>query len=153
MRLTFRLTLSVLITFLSVSNICAKPMDGPSPEEAVIQSDSIVVAEYLGYQNRGKEIDYFNGPCANYSIVKIIKGKKLSGIIKVKYDFQDGSACLADKNFEFTNGLMPAKRSRWILFLEGRDGLENIWLTYRGDYGRWLLNEDNLKKINNLINR
>lgn len=126
----------------------AKPAMAPSQVEAA-DSTHIVIAQYQSY-SKGSYIDYFTGPIAKYKIVKVLKGNSLDNkTIKVQYDFQDGSGCLPENGWKFTDSLMPAKQSKWILFLEKGD--DGKYYTYRGDYGRWKVNEDNINKVSILL--
>ena len=136
-----RLLLSLLL--LTTTTTLAKPMPSPSLETAVRQSVAIVEVEYLGYDN-GK-VSYFSGPLANYRLVRTLKGKSPKQI-KVRYDFTDGSACLAPKPWSFSPKMMPRTGSRWILLLQTQDSPST---TYRGTFGRQKSGPNNLKKIQN----
>lgn len=96
----------------------AKPMDNPTIEE-VIQSNWIVIAEYIDYSKQGK-IGYFNEPIANYKVIQVLRGKLLDETIQIYYEFQDGSACVLLKGWRFSDNLMPKKGSQWILFLKDK---------------------------------
>lgn len=139
--MVFLLALALIIGFQFSIN--AKPMDSPKLEEA-IRSECIVIAEYISY-NHDAVISYFHGPIAEYKVTDIIKGKLQDSIIKLHYDFQDGSACIAERNWVFSDKLMPEKGSRWILFLKNKEA--EIYITYRGDYGRWPFTKENLQKV------
>ncbi len=137
-----------VLGFQAITGAWSAPMIAPTFEEALSKSEHVVVTEYLKYEKRGP-VDYFYGPFAIYRVVKVLKGKSLIGKIRVRYDFDDGSACIVPEGFKFNDAMMPAKGSQWILFLTSKDSRQNFWGTYRGDYGRWTANEDNLKKVVN----
>ncbi len=145
-RFYLRISVIFMVCILSVFTICfkldAKPMDNPTVEEA-IQSKIIIIAEYIDYSKQGK-IGYFNGPIANYKVIQVLRGKLLDETISIHYDFQDGSACVLLKGWRFSDNLMPKKDSQWILFLKDKSGDGKSYMTYRGDYGRWPVNEENL---------
>ena len=123
----------------------ASPMFAPTKEEA-FRSPLIVIGEYQGYKPRG-EINYFRGPIARYKVIEVMKGSPMSKILDVRYDFQDGSACLAPEGEKFTKDWMPPVGSRWVLFLN-KDKGEMYFSTYRGDFGRWPATEANIKEVN-----
>ena len=129
------------------TNAYSKPMFAPTIDEALKSSSYIVVAEYAGYSKHWNKIDYFYGPIATYKVIEILKGSTLPESIQIQYDFTDGSACIVPQNWNFNEKYMPKKRSRWILFLQSKSDKENIWKTYRGDYGRWEADESNIIKI------
>ncbi len=134
------------IVFVSPFYLYGKPMFVPTKEEA-IQSKWIVIARYAGYKNpTSYKIDYFQGPIAKYKIINILKGDVIGKNINVRYDFQDGSACLPLKGWKFTKDKMPQIKSEWILFLKQKSD-KKIFVTYRGDYGRWKATEENIKEI------
>lgn len=141
----------ILISMFISSSLYSKPMPSPAPQKA-IKSKWIVIAEYTGYKkDNSGEISYFQGPIANYKILKSLKGNIIEKNVNIRYDFQDGSACMALKGWEFTKGKMPSVKSKWILFLKNMND-KQIYSTYRGDYGRWKVTEENIKKIEKLLN-
>ncbi|CAN0494438.1 unnamed protein product, partial [Phaeothamnion confervicola] len=80
-----------------------------------------------------------------YRVTRNFKGKlSPNREITVNYAFHDGTACLPPPNFHFSSNMLPAKGSRWILFLHQGDGL---WLTYRGDYGRKASTPELVRKV------
>lgn len=125
----------------------AEPMESPSLEEAV-GAPCIVRAEFLGY-NAGEKISYFHGPIAEYRVKEVLKGEMPEDVVRVRYDFDDGSACIAPQGWEFSEKLLPEKGSSWILFLARNES--GIYLTYRGEYGRWQAGIENIDKIKALL--
>ncbi len=133
---------------LSCHNIHAKPMMAPTDQEGFDRSAHIVVAEYQGYSKGAEKVTYFDGVLADYKVVEVLKGGELSPSIKILYAFHDRSACIEPEDWTFDEKSMPAKGSRWILFLETEMG--GVWQTYRGDYGRREAtgpNIDDIKKL------
>ncbi|MCE5286723.1 MAG: hypothetical protein LLG02_12865 [Pelosinus sp.] len=141
--------LQVCIFICSSMVALAKPMNSPSIEEA-IKSDLIVIAEYKGYKPQQEKIEYFVPPIAKYSFIKMLKGNNVDKEINLIYEFQDGSACIEKESWKFSEELMPVVGSKWILFLKCKDG--EYYSTYRGDYGRWRLTDQNYEEVTNLIN-
>lgn len=129
-------------------NIYAKPMMAPTDHEGFDKSAHIVVAEYQGYKKGAEKVTYFDGVLADYKVVEVLKGGELSPSIKILYAFHDRSACIEPEGWTFDERSMPAKGSRWVLFLETEMG--GVWQTYRGDYGRREAtgpNIDDIKKL------
>ncbi|HOJ76487.1 MAG TPA: hypothetical protein PLZ08_00115 [Bacillota bacterium] len=142
------LILSVVNFLLFQFVVEAKPMVAPDVKEAVVHSTSIVIAKYKHYSSNNT-IDYFNGPIATYSLEEILKGAAVNKTLKVKYRFEDGSACLPEDGWQFHDLIMPKKGSSWILFVDSKtDGIFN---TYRGNYGRWEATPENIRIIKDLI--
>ena len=140
------LILSSILT-LFISNYSeSKPMPSPTMQEA-LNSKIIIIGEYRGHETLFfKKIDYFNGPIAIYEKIDVLKGKNIPNIVKVRYDFSDGSACIAEENWKFSKKLMPRIGSKWILFLNPEKE-RKIFTTYRGDFGRMETTSKNVKKI------
>ena len=150
--LWFKAAVVVYFCFSLVPNTYSKLMRAPTFEEAVEWSKYIAIAEYSQYSIGGRKITYFDGPRATYKVIEILKGETLPETIEIQYKFTDGSACLRPKDWLFNDKIMPQKGSRWILFLLSEDHKEeNAWITYRGDYGRWTLTDENLNKIKNRL--
>jgi len=124
----------------------------PTLEEAILTSEHIVIAKYIGY-NKLKFITYFNGPVAKYKVIKNLKGNLSFEAISIRYMFNDGSACLAPKNWRFNDGMMPKPASTWVLFLKRDTQHKGLWMTYRGDFGRKSFSENFEKEINKKIKK
>jgi hypothetical protein len=142
-----------LLLFILVSaSVHSAPVLGPTEQEALEHSAFIVVAEHAGYSKKwfGK-IDYFHGPLADYRVIQVLKGGALPKRIRVRYDFHDGSPCLSPPDWKFKEEFMPAKGSRWVLFLEEKSDRDDFWQTYRGDYGRWPANKANIDRVKKLV--
>ena len=126
------------MVYLAVS-AQAKPMPAPKLEEAVEKS-TIVVAKYQSC-DQSKPIDYFSGVETRFKLVRYItRNKKLKKMprvgdtIKVNFQFDDGSACVAPRPWAFDEKkMLPAKNSQSILFLS--DQVNGVFQTYRGSYG------------------
>lgn len=127
----------------------AEPMPSPTREEA-IHSEWIVIGEYVGYTT-SSDISYFRGPIARYLVLDTLKGDRIAGTIRVRYEFHDGSACLPLEHWRFSDEAMPEQRSRWILFLNGLIEDAQVYTTYRGSYGRWIASEDNKRQLQEFL--
>lgn len=80
--------------------------------------------------------------------VGVSVGGEMSPSVRILYAFHDRSACIEPEDWTFDENSMPAKGSRWILFLETEMG--GAWQTYRGDYGRREATESNIDEVKNL---
>ncbi len=146
-----KLALSIaFICCLGYSSVFAKPMSAPTKKEA-FKSSLVVIVEYTGYKSEG-EIDYFGGPIAQYKLVRVLKGPNALKVFDVRYDFTDGSACIAEVGWKFTENLMPQKGSKWILFLN-KDSQVKYLTTYRGSFGRWEANAENIIEVENALKK
>lgn len=141
--------MAMLLALLGVLPAVAKPMNAPTLEEAVRSSAMIVLATYDDYSSKGK-IDYFHGPRARYQVDGLLARRAMlleskDDPLEIRYDFTDGSACIAPKKFNFRKEL-PKKGSQWILFLQDKQS-EGIITTYRGSYGRIPATPGNIAKV------
>ncbi len=117
----------------------AKPMAAPTLAESLHASPTVLVADYQQYRKAPGQpnIGYFQGPLARYRVVKVLKGAFSPQTVEIRYDFTDGSACLAEEGWQFTPAMMPAPGSRWILLLAGpATPATGAYRTTRGTYGR-----------------
>lgn len=138
----FVLCALLIIVCVAESPTLAEPMDPPSIEEACA-SKTVVEAQYLSRLRRWNPFSPFtfhDGPIAVYRVLRVHRGEVPTEEIRVKFEFHDGSPCQAPEDWEFSDSLMPAKDSRWLLFLEKR--ADGIYRTYRGDYGRMTGNSE-----------
>ncbi|HEY9715149.1 MAG TPA: hypothetical protein V6C72_16890 [Chroococcales cyanobacterium] len=117
--------------------------------ENAIHSESIVLAEYEGFQSG--DIHWNNPPMANYHIEEILKGPPLNKALPVKYEFHDSVNTAMPKGWKFSPSLMPAKGSKWILFIEFAVPKQGAFETYEGNYGRQEASEDNLNQLYQLL--
>ena len=176
MKLT--IILSVLVSLWTLNPSYAKPMLSPTDTDAA-GANFIVVAVYLGHApvSKGDQSDnqnlYFAGVDAQYKVESVLKKSNdpivsklsLNRTIRVNYAFHDGSACLAPPDFKLdlsktqsasgkatvgSRAYLPEVNSRWILFLNPT-GSFNQFSTYRGDYGRWPVTAENMKKVQSLL--
>jgi hypothetical protein len=134
----------------------AEPMMAPTKKEAA-QSKWILLAKYVGYKPFQLPVTYFDGVMAEYQITKILKGPEVKDPkINVSYAFHDGSACLAERNWTFSDAKMPQKGSGWILFLEQpsfKSSYTNAFITYRGDFGRVAATSSSVADVQKLISK
>lgn len=102
-----------------------------------------------------------SGVPAMYRVSEILKftqpnwAKKQAPVIqvgkpvRVQFLFHDLSPCMADGGFVFSEKLMPAKGSKWILFLNERD--KNVFDTYRGEKGRISATPENVARVKSIL--
>lgn len=142
------LVIMSLFCFAIFLPLFAKPMFEPTKDQA-FNFPFIAIVEYTGYKLEGK-VDYFSGPIGEYKIIRLLKGANLPEVLDVRYDFSDGSACIAEAGWKFTEDLMPEKGSRWILFLD-QDTQMKYWTTYRGSFGRWDASPENIQEVEDAL--
>jgi hypothetical protein len=130
--------------FLNVAE--AKPMESPSFDSLCAQTSNVIVAEYQSYgpSSPPQPIDYFDPPVAVYKRVQTMAGDETASEIRVRFDFHDGSACMAPSEWKFEPGQMPQRGARFILFLTEKND-KGTYSTYRGDFGRFLQAPDSYK--------
>ena len=135
-----------LIAFCFVSVADAKPMESPSFDDLCSQTTNVIVAEYQSYETDcpSQDIDYFHPPVAIFKKLQIVAGDEAASEISVRFDFHDGSACMAPAEWKFERGQMPQRGDRFILFLTERND-KGTYSTYRGDFGRFLQSPDAYK--------
>lgn len=116
-----------------------------------IRSEAIVVAEYEGYEKSG-EIRYNSPPKANFHMVELLKGPPFNKALPVRYSFHVPAASEAPPGWKFDEKtMMPAKGSKWILFIEFAYPERGQYNTYYGSYGRQEATEANLDKLDRLL--
>lgn len=125
----------------------------PAKLQDGVASPLIVVGAYKSYtapqKNTPSSTTYFDGVWTEYKVVQLLKNRtrtKVGDVIKVNYQFDDGSACIAPEDFAFNESMLPKPGSQWILLLEPAGSGDTRYKTYRGDFGRLSLNPENLKK-------
>ncbi len=139
-----------LFCFTNLLSLFAKPMLAPTKDQA-FNSPLIAIVEYTGYKVDGK-VDYFSGPIGQYKVIRLLKGANSSEVLDVRYDFTDGSACIKESGWKFTEGLMPEKGSSWILFLD-KDSQMKYRTTYRGSFGRWDASLENIQEVESALKK
>ena len=117
-------------------------MLAPTKDDAY-NSPHIVLAEYLDYLPNKEGTAYFAPPIARYKIIRILKGEQVPQTLKLRYDFSDGTACIAPKKWEFNDKFMPEPKSKWLLFLQGKNKSQ-IFSSYRGPFGRMKASKQNV---------
>lgn len=143
-----RTALTVVTVVILAGSLLAKPMPAPDPLEARARSVAIVEAKYVG-RVTGGNVTYFGGTVAKYRVERVLAGASPGRDIKVFYAFHDGSACIEDRSWRFSESMMPRPGSRWVLFLQRLEG--GIYSTYRGDYGRWEASPQNQARVRSLL--
>ncbi|NQU99520.1 MAG: hypothetical protein HQ538_02180 [Parcubacteria group bacterium] len=135
---------------LHVQYSSAKPMNVPTKKEAY-KSEFIVIGEYIGYQAK-EGISYFQGPVAKFKTIRILKGVGLPKTLNIRYDFHDGSACIHLEDWKFSKSIMPKSGSLWILFIN-KDKENKVFITYRGDFGRWEATKENIAEAEKALKK
>jgi len=121
-------------------------------DTAFAQSESIVVAEYQGFDERDHKITYFTPPKAHYRIVEYLKGAPFNKDLPVKYEFHDKIVGEEKpKEWKFETNEMPKKGSKWILFIPSAVPIAGMLDTYHGRWGRQEYTEENYDKILKII--
>ncbi|MBX9693142.1 MAG: tetratricopeptide repeat protein, partial [Cyanobacteria bacterium] len=118
--------------------------------ENAFQSEAILVCEYKGYEHEGV-VTYFKPPQANYRIVEYLKGPPLNKSLPVRFEFHEKVGQPKPANWKFNDSMMPAKGSKWIIFIPNAVPIDGMFETYHGSYGRLEYTEDNLDKILKII--
>lgn len=169
-RFFFRVTLLslfVLLTLLSLSPLVAKPMPVVSKDD-FLKAPCIVLAAYAGHERPGFNDGetYMNGIRARYKLIRFLKAPLVSAgdaskykpvkegqLFTVRYSFHDGSACMPDRQWNFSEKCFPAKASPWILFFDKAPivGVESF--TIRGSSGRWQGDANTLTGVENSLRR
>lgn len=135
-----------------------RPPETANPEkyntsfENAIHSESIVIAEYEGYDKHA-DIRYNNPMRADYHIVKILKGPPLNRKLPIKYEFHDHMNTVLPQGWKFGEGMMPKKGSQWLLFIEYAVPKKGEFETFEGSYGRQEASEENLAKVDALLDK
>lgn len=113
----------------------------PASTAEACRSPSVLVARYRGWQPyKADPPEYFKPPVAEFEVNETLSGPPIRGSIRVRYDFHDGSPCIAPQEWRFSEDELPEIGSSWVLYLSPGAG-DDVYLTYRGDYGRKQLSE------------
>lgn len=121
--------------------------------ENAVRSECICIAEYKGYEKHG-EIGWNTPPQANYHITDILKGPPLNPSLPVKYEFHDYVNNQMPKGWKFDEKtMMPAKDSKWILFIEFAVPKRGMFELYQGSYGHQPATDDNLNGLYSLLDK
>lgn len=138
-----KLLLAFLFSCFAIPTAEAEPMPEATLED-YCNTAAIVEAEYVSYKpyRADEEISYFGTPLATYKVTKLVHGKTTPATLEVRYDFQNGSACLAPSDWKFSESLMPKRGSKWLLLLQEFNG---GYATFRGDEGRKAIGEESAK--------
>jgi tetratricopeptide (TPR) repeat protein len=115
-----------------------------------IRSEAIVIAEYEGYEPSAT-IRYNSPPKAYYHMVELLKGPPFNRAMPVRYAFHVPAASELPPGWKFDEKMMPAKGSKWILFIEWAVPERGQYNTYYGSYGRQEATEANLNKLDRLL--
>jgi hypothetical protein len=106
-----------------------------------------LLCEYLSYDKSG-DIRFNSPPCAHYHIYKILKGPPLNKALPIKYEFHLPNEKTPPVGWKFSDkDMMPAKDSKWIIFIEHSVPKMGMFETYQGCYGRQPASEENLNAV------
>ena len=120
----------------------AKPLPPPTLERA-LRAPLIVVAEFSRRDER-VEPTYLGGVPTYWYVDEVYQAPKGGAprcgakreVVSVTWAFNDGSPCVAPKDWTFSPALLPKSGERYLLFLTPTDAGHR---TYRGRCGRWPL--------------
>lgn len=119
--------------------------------ENATHSECILIAEYLNY-DKNAEVHFTHPPIANYRITKILKGPPLNKDLPVRYEFTDRiNDIQTPQGWTFGPDKMPAKGSKWIIFIKNAVPRDDAFDTYQGAYGRQPATEENLNRVYTLL--
>ncbi len=65
----------------------------------------------------------------------------------VRFEFHDKTAKDKPDGWEFSEKIMPAKGSKWILFTDATIPTNGAFETFRGNFGRMEATKENLDQI------
>ena len=120
---------------------------------AATHSEWICLAEFEGYDRSG-DIDWDHPPRAHYRITEMLKGPPYSrASLPVKYEFHDLVNPTMPQGWKFSEKLMPEKGSKWILYIEFAVPKRGMFELYQGSYGRQPATEENLNRLNSLLDK
>jgi tetratricopeptide (TPR) repeat protein len=117
-----------------------------------IRSESILIAEYRGYDKNG-DIRFNSPPMSHWHIEKILKGPPMNKDLPLRYDFHPTGVKDPPPGWKFDESMMPQKGSKWIIFIEFTvtEGVNHWYLPYYGSYGRQPATEENLNTLDSLL--
>lgn len=133
-----------VISFLCAAE--AEPMPAPSFDALCAETKNVIVAEYQSYEPNSPTgvIDYFDAPVAVFKRLQTVAGDETASEVNVRFDFHDGSPCMAPSGWKFEQRQMPQRGARFILFLTEKND-KGTYSTYRGEFGRFLESPDTHK--------
>lgn len=112
------------------------------------QSESVVVARYLGYNHKDK-ISYKTPPVATYRVCVFLQGPPCGANgLRVKYSFGDDTVATLQSRWTFKPSMMPKKNSLWILFIPNVVPLPGgVTETFRGALGRMAFTKETAQSV------
>ncbi len=117
---------------------------------AFMKCEGVYIAEYKGYEHEG-DVTFFRPPQANFKIVEYLKGPPLSRTLPIKYVFHSELGREKPKDWKWSESLMPAKGSKWIIFIDNCVPIAGMFETFHGSFGRQECNEKNLDELHRII--
>ncbi|MDZ4836904.1 MAG: hypothetical protein SGJ27_24240 [Candidatus Melainabacteria bacterium] len=135
---------------VDAENVNENTEEALSFTNAFLKSESIVLAEYKGYE-AGDHVGYFDPPTAQYKIETYLKGPPLNKALPLRYEFRRNLAGeVRPADWKWSPALMPAKGSKWIIFIPNAVPVAGRFETFHGAYGRQELTDDNLDAIHKI---
>jgi len=141
-----RIVIFGLTVFCFLSAAEAEPIAAPSFDALCAETKNVIVAEYQSYEPSSptQPISYFDPPVAVFKRLQTVAGDETASEVRVRFDFHDGSPCMAPSEWKFEQGQMPQRGARFILFLTEKND-KGTYSSYRGDFGRFLQAPDTYK--------
>jgi tetratricopeptide (TPR) repeat protein len=115
-----------------------------------IRSETIVIAEYKGY-DKTDDIRWNSPPKANFHITKFLIGPPLARELPVRFAFHTPAQSDPPPGWKFDESKMPAKDSKWIMFIEFAVPERGQFNTYLGSYGRQEATDKNLDLLDKVM--
>jgi hypothetical protein len=116
-------------------------------KNACRQSESVVLAEYLGYHKLGEIIDSSHPLAADFLVLKILKGPSVRPNIAVLYNLP----VQADSGRQFSENLMPARGSQLILCIKRSAPTNGVFETFHGCGGWFPFNAITMNAAKNAV--
>jgi tetratricopeptide (TPR) repeat protein len=123
---------------------------------ALTYENAFNYSEFIGlctYEGFDKEVDtsFYHPPISHFHIDKVIKGPPLNRSMPLRFEFHDKTGDPMPKDWKFGPDKMPAKGSKWLIFIANAVPINGAFETYHGSYGRQAMNDENLNKIYSII--
>ena len=117
-----------------------------------IRSESIVLAEYQGY-DKADDIRFNSPPLTHWHVDKILKGPPLNKSLPLRFDFHTTGIKDPPPGWKWSESMLPEKGSKWILFIEFSvpDGVRRWFIPFQGSYGLQPATEENLNTLDALL--
>jgi hypothetical protein len=120
--------------------------------EACRQSESIVIADYLGYQPNEKG-SFNDPPHPSFEVVQVLKGPQPTSKLIVQSEFPDPPSTLQGPTQVSPEYPVPKQGARFILFIVHKVRSDGVRETYNGSFGRLPANEANISAVKSELAR